>query len=116
MNINTILFILNIFIILVISLFNFESIKDLKLYRYDNFIHFIIYFFLALVITYNIKANNIVQLLPRIVFVLILPITTEYLQFYRPNRAADIYDLYYDYIGLTAGLIVIVIYKYVKRD
>ena len=98
MKINDILIIVNIFVILIVSLYNFESLNHLRLYRYDDKIHFIIYFLLALIVLYNVNKENIIHQYPRLVFILLIPIITEFLQNYT-QRIPDITDLYYDMMG-----------------
>ena len=115
MKISNILIITNIFVVLVVSLYKFDSLNYLRLDIYDDKIHFIIYFILALTVLYDIKKENLLSQFPRIVFILLIPVITEFLQNYT-QRTPDIADLYYDYIGLISGFIIIIIYKYVKRD
>ena len=115
MKINEILIIINIFVVLVVSLFNFESLSHLRLYRYDDIIHFILYFLLSIIVFYNIDKNLFSRKLPIYILIILLPVVTEFLQKFT-DRTPDVADLYYDYMGLTAGLIIVIIYKYVKRN
>ena len=115
MKINNILLLINLLSILFISLYNFESINFLRLYRYDDKIHFIIYFIFSIIVLYKVNKENLFYHLPKVLLMLLVPIVTEFMQKYT-QRTPDITDLYYDYIGLTAGLFIIIIYKYAKRD
>ena len=45
---NSIILFINIILIIIISYYTFDSLKYLKLYRYDELIHFLMYFFLSL--------------------------------------------------------------------
>ena len=115
MKINEILIIINIFVVLVVSLFNFESLSHLRLYRYDDVIHFTLYFLLSIIASYNMNKNLLSHQVPIYVFIIVFPVITEFLQKFT-ERTPDVADLYYDYMGLTAGLIIVIIYKYVKRN
>ena len=116
----TILF-LNIFTIIFISYYKFKELGYLKLYRYDDIIHFIMFFTIVLTSYFtliNFKTNLFLSKLAKLIllfFILLLPIISEFIQYYAPRRSPDISDLFYDYCGLVAGLIVILLYKYVKK-
>ena len=114
MKINDIVLLINVIIILIVSLYNFEILSYYRLYRYDDIIHFFIYFLLSIIALYNTR-NNLPERVFIYTFIFLLPVITEFLQKFT-NRTPDIADLYYDYIGLTAGLFIIIIYKYVKRN
>jgi len=51
-----------------------------------------------------------------LLIILLLPLLTEFLQYYTPKRRPDISDLFYDYSGLLAGIIIILLYKYVAKS
>lgn len=51
----------------------------------------------------------------KLFIVLIIPIITEYVQKYIEMRRYDPVDMYFDYLGLAIGMIVVLLYKYVKK-
>ena len=101
--------------ILFVSLYNFESINYLKLYRYDDKIHFVIYFIFSIIVLYKVNRENIFSHLSKLILMILTPMLTEFMQNFT-KRTPDMTDLYYDYTGLTAGLFIIIIYKYAKRN
>ena len=116
MILNTIILFINIIFIIVVSYITFDSLKYLKLYRYDELIHFGMYFILSIL---GFKKNYFKTYLRSFLIlsiILLLPICTEYLQYYFPKRRPDISDIFYDYCGLLAGIIIILIYNYVRKN
>ena len=51
----------------------------------------------------------------KLFIVLIIPIITEYIQKYIDMRRFDPVDMYFDYLGLAIGMIVVLLHKYVKK-
>mgnify|MGYP001280047116 FL=1 len=116
MILNTIILFINIIFIIIISYYTFDSLKSLNLHKYDKLIHFIMYFSISLLgfKKYYFKTYLSSFLILFIIF--LLPLITEYLQYYTPKRRPDIYDIFYDYYGLLAGIMSILIYRYVKKN
>jgi len=104
-----IFFIINLFIIFFVSTIYIDLVY--KLYHYDSHIHFIMYFIIGfLSIIGNKRAVSF-----KLFIVLIIPIITEYVQKYIEMRRYDPVDMYFDYLGLAIGMIVVLLYKYVKK-
>ena len=51
----------------------------------------------------------------KLLIVMIIPIITEFIQNYIEMRRSDPVDMYFDYLGLVAGMMVLLLYKYVKK-
>ena len=51
----------------------------------------------------------------KLLIVMIIPIITEFIQNYIETRRSDPMDMYFDYLGLVAGMMVLLLYKYVKK-
>ena len=51
----------------------------------------------------------------KLLIVMIIPIITEFIQNYIETRRSDPVDMYFDYLGLVAGMMVLLLYKYVKK-
>ena len=113
---NTIILFINIILIVVVSYFTFDSLRYLKLYRYDELIHFSMYFILSLLAFKRNYFKTYLRSFLILFIILLLPICTEYLQYYSPKRRPDISDIFYDYCGLLAGIISILIYNYVRKN
>ena len=116
MILNLIVLFINIFFIIIISYSSFESLNDLRLYRYDNIIHFFMYFSFSLLVCRKFYFKTYLRIFIILFIILLLPIFTEYLQYYNPKRRPEISDIFYDYCGLLAGIISILIYRYVKKN
>ena len=82
---------------------------------YDDITHFIMYFFLGLVTMRSYYKNNHMTATIILITAFLLPILTEYFQYYVPKRAPDILDLYSDYLGLFSSIIGFLLYRYVKK-
>ena len=87
-------------------------IREYKLYRYDNYSHFLMYTIFSFISSgIFFKSRNILFLF----FMLIFPFATEYIQYFYPTRSVDIKDLYNNYYGLVFGILLFTIFKYVKK-
>ena len=104
-----ILFLINLLIIFFISTIYIDVIY--KLYHYDSYIHFIMYFIIGFLAVIGDK--RIVSF--KFFIVMILPIITEFIQNYIAMRRSDIVDMYFDYLGLAVGIVTFLLYKYVKE-
>ena len=52
-----------------------------------------------------------------LIFILLLfPFTTEYIQYFYPTRSVDMNDLANNYYGLVFGIILFIIFNYVKKS
>tara|TARA_Y100001970_G_C14190701_1_gene835189 strand:+ start:550 stop:906 length:357 start_codon:yes stop_codon:yes gene_type:complete len=113
---NTIILFINIVLVIVASYYTFDSLKYLKLHRYDELIHFLMYYSISLLAFRRFYFKTYLRVFIISFIILLLPIFTEYLQYYTPKRRADISDIFYDYCGLLAGIISILVYNYVKKN
>tara|TARA_B100001750_G_scaffold186985_1_gene156321 strand:- start:98 stop:454 length:357 start_codon:yes stop_codon:yes gene_type:complete len=113
---NTIILFINIILIVIVSYYTFDSLKHLKLYRYDELIHFLMYFSLSLLAFKRFYFKTYLKSFLILFIILSLPLFTEYLQYYVPGRRPDASDIFYDYCGLLAGIMSILIYRYVKKN
>jgi len=113
---NTIILSINITLIIIISYYTFDSLRYLKLYRYDEIIHFTMYFSLSLLAIRRTYFRTYFRSFLLLSIILLLPLFTEYLQYYNPKRRPDISDIFYDYCGLLAGIMSILIYSYAKKN
>ena len=93
-----------------ISVVYFDSVK--LFVEYDSYIHFIMYFSLGL-LSVNLNSNR--RLSYKLIFIILIPIFTEYIQDFIPSRRYDIQDAYFSYFGLFSGLISYLVYYYVKK-
>ena len=89
-----ILFLINLLIIFFVSTIYIDVIY--KLYHYDSYIHFIMYF----IIGFLAVIGNRRIVLFKLLIVVIMPIITEFIQNYISMRRSDPVDMYFDYLGL----------------
>ena len=82
-----------------------------KLYHYDSYIHFIMYFIIGFLAVIGNKSAVLFKLF----IVMIIPIITEFIQKYITIRRYDPIDMYFDYLGLVTGIMVYLLYRYVKK-
>ena len=82
-----------------------------KIYYYDSYIHFIIYFGLGVFVLFHEKKNYLLKL----ILALLIPVITEYIQNFIDFRRSDIIDLYYNYLGLFFGILTILLIRYVRK-
>ena len=112
MKISYLIFAINIFLILYMTIIDVEFLLKYRLYRYDAYVHFFMYMmfsFLSIKIIYDNKSKKLLYL------VFVFPFITEYVQHFLPTRSADIKDLFNNYYGLISGIILFIIFKYVKK-
>ncbi len=112
MRISYLIFIINILLILCMTIIDVEFLLKYKFYRYDTYFHFFMYMifsFLSIQIIYNNRSKRFLPLM------LVFPFITEYMQYFLPTRSPDIKDLFNNYYGLIAGIILFIIFKYVKK-
>ena len=103
------LFFIYIGIIFFISTIYIDLVN--KIYYYDSYIHFTMYFVLGLFILFQEKKNYLLKL----ILTLIIPILTEYIQNFIDLRRSDVIDLYYNYLGLFFGILTILLIRYVRK-
>ena len=82
-----------------------------KIYYYDSYIHFIMYYILGVFVLFQEKKNYLLKL----ILALIIPLFTEYIQNYIDLRRSDVIDLYYNYLGLFFGILTILLIRHVKK-
>ena len=113
MNLSYLFLSLNIIFIILMSTIDVEFLLDYRLYRYDAYFHLIMYMifsFISMMITYKKKRFSL------LVFIFIFPFLTEYVQYFLPTRSVDIKDLSNNYYGIIFGIILFIIFKYVKKN
>ena len=82
-----------------------------KIYYYDSYIHFIMYYILGVFVLFQEKKNYLLKL----IFALIIPLLTEYIQNFIDLRRPDVIDIYYNYLGLFLGILTILLIRHVKK-
>ncbi|MAA51195.1 MAG: hypothetical protein CMG26_01530 [Candidatus Marinimicrobia bacterium] len=103
------LFFIYIGIIFFISTIYIDLVN--KIYYYDSYIHFTMYFLLGVFVLFQEKKNYLLKL----ILALIIPLLTEYIQNFIDLRRSDVIDLYYNYLGLFLGILTIVLIRYVRK-
>jgi len=103
------LFFIYIGIIFFISTIYIDLVN--KIYYYDSYIHFTMYFLLGVFVLFQQKKNYLLKL----ILALIIPLLTEYIQNFIDLRRSDVIDLYYNYLGLFLGILTIVLIRYVRK-
>ena len=103
------LFFIYIGIIFFISTIYIDLVN--KIYYYDSYIHFTIYFLLGVFLLFQEKKNYLLKL----ILALIIPVLTEYIQNFIDLRRSDVIDLYYNYLGLFFGILTILLIRHVKK-
>jgi len=103
------LFLIYIGIIFFISTIYIDLVN--KIYYYDSYIHFTMYFLLGVFVLFQQKKNYLLKL----ILALIIPLLTEYIQNFIDLRRSDVIDLYYNYLGLFLGILTIVLIRYVRK-
>ncbi len=103
------LFFIYIGIIFFISTIYIDLVN--KIYYYDSYIHFTIYFLLGVFLLFQEKKNYLLKL----ILILIIPILTEYIQNFIDLRRSDVIDLYYNYLGLFFGILTVLLIRYVRK-
>ena len=101
------------FIYIAIIFFISTAYIDLanKIYYYDSYIHFTMYFLLGVFVLFQEKKNYLLKL----ILALIIPLLTEYIQNFIDLRRSDVIDLYYNYLGLFLCILTIVLIRYVRK-
>ena len=103
------LFFIYIGIIFFISTIYIDLVN--KIYYYDSYIHFTMYFILGVFVLFQEKKNYLIKL----ILALMIPILTEYIQNFIDLRRSDVIDLYYNYLGLFFGILTILLIQYVRK-
>jgi VanZ family protein len=108
------LFITYLLLLICNSFFSFSIIPYKDIWKYDKLIHFSEYFILGVLYInalYNqdLKINRLYPIL----FISLIPIIDECIQFYVPSRISSIYDALFDYLGCYIGMgLYYSIYRY----
>ena len=103
------LFFIYIGIIFFISTIYIDLVN--KIYYYDSYIHFVMYYVLGVFVLFQEKKNYLLKL----ILTLIIPVLTEYIQNFIDLRRSDAIDLYYNYLGLFFGILTILLIRYVRK-
>ncbi|MAV89031.1 MAG: hypothetical protein CBD21_00595 [bacterium TMED161] len=103
------LFFIYIGIIFFISIIYIDLVN--KIYYYDSYIHFTMYYMLGVFVLFQEKKNYLLKL----ILTLIIPVLTEYIQNFIDLRRSDAIDLYYNYLGLFFGILTILLIRYVRK-
>ena len=103
------LFFIYIGIIFFISTIYIDLVN--KIYYYDSYIHFTMYFLLGVFVLFQEKKNYLLKL----ILALIIPLLTEYIQNFIDLRRSDVIDLYYNYLGLFFGILTVLLIRYVRK-
>lgn len=103
------LFFIYIGIIFFISTIYIDLVN--KIYYYDSYIHFTMYYVLGVFVLFQEKKNYLLKL----ILTLIIPVLTEYIQNFIDLRRSDAIDLYYNYLGLFFGILTILLIRYVRK-
>jgi len=103
------LFFIYIGIIFFISTIYIDLVN--KIYYYDSYIHFVMYYVLGVFVLFQEKKNYLLKL----ILTLIIPVLTEYIQNFIDLRRSDVIDLYYNYLGLFFGILTILLIRYVRK-
>ena len=103
------LFFIYIGIIFFISTIYIDLVN--KIYYYDSYIHFTMYYVLGVFVLFQEKKNYLLKL----ILTLIIPILTEYIQNFIDLRRSDVIDLFYNYLGLFFGILTILLIRYVRK-
>ena len=69
------------------------------------------YYILGVFVLFQEKKNYLLKL----IFALIIPVLTEYIQNFIDLRRSDVIDLYYNYLGLFFGILTILLIRHVKK-
>tara|TARA_Y100000590_G_scaffold88889_1_gene99955 strand:- start:1629 stop:1997 length:369 start_codon:yes stop_codon:yes gene_type:complete len=102
------MFIMYLSILIGNSFFTFINLPIKHLWRYDKTIHFIEYFILGFLL-FNVlyeKAFTKKQFIYYVIFISIIPIIDESIQFFTPYRISSFYDLLADYSGAYLGCLL----------
>ena len=114
---NLIILLINVSVIVLLSYYsNFNDLTSVKLYKYDDIIHFSMYFSVGLIAIKTYFESSGIISFSVLFLALILPVATEYSQHYIPRRTPDLIDLYSNYFGLGVAIVVFLFYKYVKKN
>ena len=87
------------------SFFSFANLSIKNLWKYDKLIHFVEYFILGFLL-FNVlfeKSFTKKDLSYYILFITLVPVIDESIQFFTPYRIPSLYDLLADYFGVYLG-------------
>jgi len=108
------LFVSYLLLLICNSFFSFSIIPYKDIWKYDKLIHFSEYFILGLLYINALYNQDLkIKRLYPILFISLIPIVDESIQFYVPSRIASIYDALFDYLGCYIGMgLYYSIYRY----
>ena len=87
------------------SFFSFANLSIKNLWKYDKLIHFVEYFILGFLL-FNVlfeKSFTKKDLSYYMLFITLVPVIDESIQFFTPYRIPSLYDLLADYFGVYLG-------------
>ena len=87
------------------SFFSFIHLPVKHIWKYDKIIHFSEYFILGLLLFYVLyeKSFHKEEFISYIIFISIIPIFDESIQYFIPDRISSICDVVADYLGAYTG-------------
>ena len=104
-----------IFFMFINSIITFPG-QAAFLWKYDKYIHFFEFLILGFLILNIFKpAYNTYKNFYAFLFLLLFALIDEGIQFYIPGRIPDLYDLIFDVLGGTVGIIICYLYFKIKR-
>ena len=108
------LFVSYLLLLICNSFLSFSIIPYKDIWKYDKLIHFSEYFILGILYINALYNQDLkINLLYPILFISLIPIIDESIQFYVPSRIASIYDALFDYLGCYIGMgLYYLIYRY----
>ena len=99
------IFLLYLFLMFTNSMFSFIDIPIKNIWKYDKLIHFVEYFILGLLLFYVLYEEPASKsfFLKSLLFMSLIPILDECIQYFTPRRISSLYDAMADYLGCYSG-------------
>ncbi len=87
------------------SFFSFINLPIKHLWKYDKVIHFSEYFILGILLFYALFESPLSykKILYSMIFISLIPIIDESIQYFIPTRICSVYDALADYAGFYIG-------------
>jgi len=105
MNLSKLVFFLSLAAVFILSIVNADQIPKINSLGFitDKLIHFLIYFYLALLgLICRFKIKNVLL----VFYVFLFGFFIEMIHFYHPNRFFEYFDLLANLIGVTIALLI----------
>ena len=104
-----------LFFMIINSVITFPG-QAIFLWKYDKYIHFFEFLILGFLVLNVFKPiYNVYKNIYAFSLLLLFAFIDEGVQFYIPGRIPDVYDLIFDIIGGTVGIIVCYLYFKIKN-